>query len=166
MKDLGAGFYYVYALKDPRTNPARPFYVGKGLGSRAEQHLLHAESSAKASRIHEIRSAGLQPIVEVLVSELSEPVALKLEAELIAAFGTQASGGLLTNEIVPTGRWRSTRADVVVPSGTLEKAQVALALLKSSVLELVRANPRGLSNADVTNALGLQSDYQGRSLNY
>ena len=28
--------YYVYALKDPRSNPAKIFYIGKGTGSRDE----------------------------------------------------------------------------------------------------------------------------------
>jgi hypothetical protein len=30
----------------------------------------------------------------------------------------------------------------------------------------VKANAEGVSNGDVTNALGLQSDYQGGSINY
>jgi hypothetical protein len=34
--------YYVYALKDPRTSPAKPFYIGKGKGTRAYDHLITA----------------------------------------------------------------------------------------------------------------------------
>lgn len=34
------GAFYVYTLKDPRSSPAKPFYVGKGVGTRAWDHLL------------------------------------------------------------------------------------------------------------------------------
>ena len=159
------GFFYVYALKDPRLTPARPFYVGKGIGPRAEQHLSES-GSPKAARIAEIRKSGRQPIVEILVSGLSESAALKIEAELIAAFGTEASGGTLTNQVVPTGRSSRPGQAVVLPSGALEKAQVGLSLLRAAVLDTVRANPEGLSNGEVTNSLGLQSDYRGGSINY
>ncbi len=166
MKSSGSGFHYVYALKDPRQKPAGPFYIGKGVGPRADQHLLRPDASAKSARIEEIRAARTEPIVEVLISELSEAAALRIEAELIAAFGTTATGGPLTNQVVPTGKKKVAQLNVVMPSGSLEKAQVGLSLIKSAVLDLVRANPKGLSNGDVTSALGLQSDYRGGSINY
>jgi uncharacterized protein len=45
MSDVGA--FYVYALKDPRTSPAKPFYIGKGVGTRAWDHLLRPDETAK-----------------------------------------------------------------------------------------------------------------------
>jgi len=85
--------FYVYALKDPRSNPARPFYIGKG---------------------------------------------------------------------VALGRSRS----VIVPSGVVEKAQIALEHLKSAVFETTQANKEGVTNYEVAKCLGLQSDYGGGSKNY
>jgi len=45
------GAFYVYALKDPRTTPARPFYIGKGVGTRAWDHLVTPDTTSKGTRI-------------------------------------------------------------------------------------------------------------------
>ena len=95
---MATNFYYVYALKDPRTSPALPFYVGKGTGSRAYDHLVTPDATRKYKRIKEIVDTGYKPIVTILVEDLTETQALKIEAELIAAFGTQETGGLLLRE--------------------------------------------------------------------
>src|SRR3989338_11011464 len=95
--------YYVYALKDPRISPAKPFYIGKGTGTRAHDHLVRPDATRKGARIREIIEAGCKVLVSNLVEDLSEIQAIKLEAELIAAFGTEATGGLLTNAVVPSG---------------------------------------------------------------
>ncbi len=158
--------FYVYALKDPRSNPARAFYIGKGTGTRAWEHELQIDQSAKGRRISEIHKAGLKVLTIKLVEGLSEPEALRVEAELIGAFGTQDRGGLLTNVVVPSGTRLSKRSDLIVPSGSVEKAQIALDHLKGAVFETVKANKNGLTNYDVANSLGLQSDYGGGSKNY
>ncbi len=158
--------YYVYALKDPRTSPALPFYIGKGTGTRAHDHLVKPDSTRKGLKIKEIESSGAKVLVTRLVESLSEHQAIKLEAELISALGTLDSGGLLTNTVLPSGLGRKARTAVVVPSGVKEKAQVGLSLLKEAVLELAKANPGGISNSDAASLLGLRSDYGGGSKDY
>jgi hypothetical protein len=91
---------------------------------------------------------------------------MKLEAELISAFGTEDSGGILTNAVLPSGLGRKARKAVVVPQGAKERAQLGLAMLKEAVFELVRANHLGVTNSDVASLLGLRSDYGGGSKDY
>jgi len=158
--------YYVYALKDPRTSPALPFYIGKGTGTRAHDHLVKPDDTRKGLKIKEIESSGAKVLVTRLVESLSEHQAIRLEAELISALGTLDSGGLLTNTVLPSGLGRKARAAVVVPSGVKEKAQLGLSLLKEAVLELAKANPGGISNSDAASLLGLRSDYGGGSKDY
>ena len=164
MKDQSV--FYVYALKDPRSNPALPFYIGKGAGTRAWEHELRLDQSAKGDRIRQIHAASLEVLTVKLVEGLSEVEALRIEAELISAFGTEDRGGFLTNSVVPTGLARSRSRNVIVPSGAVEKAQVALEPLKSAVFETTRVNKDGVTNYEVAKCLGLQSDYGGGSKNY
>lgn len=158
--------YYVYALKDPRVSPAAAFYIGKGTGTRAYDHLVTVDETRKGERIREILDEGQEVLVTMLAEELTEPQALKLEAELISAFGTEATGGVLLNTVVPSGRASRLRSNLVVPSGVQEKAQIGLKLLKDAVIELAKANRNGITNADTSKALGLQSDYGGGSKDY
>ena len=158
--------FYVYALKDPRTSPAKPFYIGKGTGIRAHDHLTRPDDTRKGERIRDILAAGLNVIVAKLVEDLTELQALKLEAELIASFGVESAGGILTNTVLPKGLGGKARKDVIVPHGAKEKAQVALQLLKDSVLELAAANAKGITNAETASLLGLRSDYGGGSKDY
>jgi hypothetical protein len=61
---------------------------------------------------------------------------------------------------------RKHSPNINVPVGLLEKAQMALALLKDSVQELANANREGITNSQLVRALGLQSDYMGGSKDY
>jgi hypothetical protein len=159
--------YYVYALKDTRSTPGRPFYIGKGTRIRAWEHDLSVDGSAKGQRIKAIHEVGLEVLVSKLVEDITEIEALRIEAELITAFGTEATGGLLTNSVVPRLNPSKRRLrNLVMPSGVAEKAQIGLSMLKDAVLELSIANVDGVTNSDVAHSLGLQSDYLGGSKDY
>lgn len=158
--------FYVYALKDPRQKPAKIFYIGKGTGNRAWEHQLNIDESEKGQVIQAIFDAGLKIIHTVIADNLTEEQALKIEAELIAGFGIRSQGGLLTNRVRPNPDNINHIARVNVPDGCYEKAQMALDLLKSAVMELAKANPDGIKNSDAAKYLGLQSDYGGGSKDY
>lgn len=158
--------FYVYALKDPRGKPAKPFYIGKGTGNRAWEHEANVDESEKGLLIKQIKDAGHNLIHTIIADNLTEQQALKIEAELISAFGIRSQGGLLTNKVRPNPDNIKHRVRASVPGGCYEKAQMALELLKSAVMELAKANPLGITNSDVAKYLGLQSDYGGGSKDY
>lgn len=163
---MTTNFYYVYALKDPRSSPSKPFYIGKGTGSRAFDHLMTPDRTKKFARISEIKKAGKEPIVDILIEDLTEAQALRLESELISALGTIETGGLLTNAVVPTGLGGKKRIGIVIPQGAVERAQLGLEFLKTAILELAKANPDGILNSDAASLLGLRSDYRGKQKDY
>nr|WP_286997354.1 MULTISPECIES: hypothetical protein [Comamonas] len=112
--------------------------------------------------------SGAKVLVEVLVQHLTEAESLKIEAELIAAFGTEDSGGPLTNSVMPSGLSRTQRTahgDHGTDGCPRTRAD-RLSLLKEAVLNFVRTNPQGVSNSDVASLLGLRSDYGGGSKDY
>lgn len=158
--------FYVYALKDPRTKPARPFYIGKGTGNRAWEHQAKVDDSEKGKVIEAIHAAGMNVLHTLISDGLTEEQALKIEAELISAFGIRSQGGLLTNRVRPNPENISRKLKVNIPDGCYEKAQMGLELLKAAVLELAKANPDGIKNSDAAKYLGLQSDYGGGSKDY
>lgn len=163
---MQANFYYVYALKDPRYSPAKPFYIGKGTGSRAYDHLIAPDRTRKYSRIKEILDDDLEPLVDIVIDNLAEIEALRLEALLIAALGTEETGGHLTNAVVPTGLDKRKDTRIVVPQGVVEQAQLGLGMLKAAITKLIDANPKGITNSDTASLLGLRSDYRGRQKDY
>lgn len=158
--------FYVYALKDPREKPAKPFYVGKGTGNRAWEHQANVDDSEKGRLIQQIKDSGHSVIHTIMADDLTEQQALKIEAELISAFGIRSQGGLLTNKVRPNPDNVSGKVKANIPDGCYEKAQIGLDFLKSAVMELAKANPAGISNSDAAKYLGLQSDYGGGSKDY
>ena len=158
--------FYVYALKDPRSKPAKPFYIGKGTGNRVWEHQMQINDSEKGAVIKAIHAAGFSVLHTIISDNLTEEQSLKIEAELIAGFGIRSQGGLLTNRVKPNPNNISKRVKANVPDGCYEKAQMALGLLKSAVMELAKANPEGIKNSDAAKYLGLQSDYGGGSKDY
>jgi len=163
---VATNFYYVYAIKDTRSTPAKPFYIGKGTGSRAYDHLVTPDQTRKYVRIKEILDGGGKPLIDILVDDLTEAQALRVEAELIAALGTEEMRGILTNTVVPAGLGGKSRQHIVVPTGAVERAQLGLEMLKAAILELTRSNSGGITNSDAASLLGLRSDYRGRQKDY
>lgn len=91
--------YYVYELRDPRDGAV--FYVGKGKGSRIDQHEKEAAAgrqSRKCDRIRAIQGAGLALIKEKVGSFRDEQEAYDFEAERVEFYGLVN----LTN-VVPGG---------------------------------------------------------------
>lgn len=158
--------YYVYALKDPRVNPAKIFYIGKGTGSRAWEHIINVDDTRKGIYIKEILDSDAEVIVSQLVSDLTEIQALKIESELISSFGTIDSGGLLYNTVVPTGKIHRIQNNINVPIGVIDKAQIGVTLLKDAIEDFAEANVNGISNSDSAHYLGLQSDNGGKQQDY
>lgn len=158
--------YYVYMLKDPRSKPATVFYIGKGTGSRATEHSGKVDDTNKGKYIQKIIDSGHCPIVHKVVENLTEEQALKIELELISGLGTIDTGGILYNSVVPKSIKRKFDADIVVPLGAVEKAQLGLKLIKDALVSLAEENLNGVTNADCAHYLGLQSDNQGRQQDY
>ena len=158
--------YYVYSLKDPRTKPAKVFYIGKGTGSRATDHLKKIDETRKGKFIQEILDSGYSPVVAKIVEQLTEEQAFQIELELISSFGTVDTGGTLYNSVIPKSIRRKVDNKVTVPSGALEKAQLGLKLLKDSISLLSEENPDGITNSDCAHYLGLQSDNEGKQQDY
>ncbi|KAA1157516.1 GIY-YIG nuclease family protein [Pseudoalteromonas fuliginea] len=158
--------YYVYSLKDPRTKPAKVFYIGKGTGSRATDHLKKIDETRKGKFIQEILDSGYSPVVAKIVEQLTEEQAFQIELELISSFGTVDTGGTLYNSVIPKSIRRKVDNEITVPSGALEKAQLGLKLLKDSISLLSEENPNGITNSDCAHYLGLQSDNEGKQQDY
>lgn len=158
--------YYVYSLKDPREKPAKIFYIGKGTGSRATDHLKKVDETRKGLLIQEILDSGNTPIISRIVEDLSEEKAFQIELELISSFGTIDSGGPLYNSVIPKSIKRKIDKSIVVPNGAVEKAQLGLKLIKDSITSLSEENPDGITNSDCAHYLGLQSAHQGKQQDF
>ncbi|WP_432634524.1 GIY-YIG nuclease family protein [Candidatus Avelusimicrobium sp.] len=158
--------FYVYALKDGRKNPAQIFYIGKGTGTRKDDHLLNVDDTNKGIFIREIIQTGGEVIVSILVDNLTEVQALTLEAELISAFGTEKNGGILKNSVTPKSFIIPSKQPLNLPVGMYELATIGLKFIKKAMLEFLAANPDGIKNADFARYLNLHSDNAGKQKDY
>ncbi len=78
--------FYVYAYIDPRDESV--FYVGKGVGARATDHLRDKTESDKVARINNIRSSGFEPQIDIVAHQLRDDLeSSRIEAAIIEILG-------------------------------------------------------------------------------
>ena len=108
---------YVYVYVDPADGA--PFYVGRGQGNRAFNHLSEAGESDKLAHIAAIRARGQQPRIELLRYGLTESEAAVVEAAAIDLLGL----GALTNRVRGHHRGtfgRTTASDLIAIARAVE----------------------------------------------
>lgn len=143
--------FCVYAHVDPTL--AVPFYIGKGNFKRAmslfRRNLFHQE------RVQQIRSLGLEPIVEILFNDLSEEEALQIEEREIMRFGREDQGtGCLLN-LTNGGEWGSPMKGKTHSIET--KRKMSLSLLgnsRNSGKKLSEEHKRRISNSMLKHLYG------------
>jgi uncharacterized protein len=140
--------YYVYSLKDPQQKPARVFYVGKGTGCRATEHLRKVYGPCKGKYIQDISNSGNLPIISKVVEELTEDQVLKIALELTSTFGTIESCYILYNTAIPKSIKRKVDGTITTPNSAVVEAQLGLKLLKDSITSLYEESPKGITNSD------------------
>jgi hypothetical protein len=77
--------HYVYLYRDPDTGDI--FYVGRGQGNRAFDHLKDAGETRKAEVIRRLAFSGKSPVIEILRSRMSKNEAKLVEAAVIDLLG-------------------------------------------------------------------------------
>ena len=109
--------FYVYEYIDPRDN--KPFYIGKGINNRINQHLCPHNLKMKHplyDRINEIFSENLEPILKKVEENLSETEAFNLERHIIKEIGLEnltnkTGGGAGAPGVIPSEATRSLMSE-------------------------------------------------------
>ncbi len=119
--------YYVYRLIDPRNG--QTFYVGKGRRNRVFEHVkaaLKAEESSeeglRLETIRKIKQKNLTPIHVIHRHNMSEHVALEVEAALIDAYP-----GLTNQEKNDMNSTESKRTRKLAKSTSINVCQTMIA---------------------------------------
>lgn len=172
-----ANVYYVYALLDPRKpGPVRfgrhvfdhePFYVGKGKGDRARNHLnLKAGNKHSKNVVRSIRKAGLTPLISIRRQHLDEHSAMDLESKLICRIGRADLGtGPLANW---SNGWDTGLAGVSRCAAFRDKCSKSQKARfeneseresqRQKTVQWRENNPEGIASADANRRAALQSD--------
>ena len=120
--------YYVYMYIDPRDK--RPFYVGKGSGSRVLSHLSDDNESRKTRVIDSIRDDGLSPELFIVQHGIKkEETALRIETALIDCLGIEG----LTNAV---RGWGSEKFGLVSLAEHIDRTRAKSVRIKHSVIML------------------------------
>ena len=77
--------HYVYLYRDPDTGFV--FYVGRGQGNRAFDHLKDESETRKVEVISRLAAAGKSPVIDILRSGMSEDQAKLVEAAVMDLLG-------------------------------------------------------------------------------
>jgi len=67
--------YYVYALKDPRSNLSKICYIGKGTGSRALNNVMNEDKTRKGVFIQEILDSGKDVLITLICCRMRHQMA-------------------------------------------------------------------------------------------
>jgi len=88
--------FYVYTIQHPTTKEI--FYVGKGTKNRLKETLkTNNLQHNKNVIIKSIRSEGLEPTLDIVARDITEPLALMIETYLIHYYGKISNNGTLVN---------------------------------------------------------------------
>jgi len=79
---------YVYIYYDPRKSPIEPIYIGKGKDDRMYHHVNKVcKNPILERKLAKIKEAGLEPIIEKIIDDISDEESLRLEIEYISKYG-------------------------------------------------------------------------------
>ena len=152
--------FYVYSLSD---GPYNPFYIGKGKGKRAFDHVGEARRGSHLPVHKKIRSMGKDPDVKILTSGLSEADAYELEELAILTAGRRClKNGPLLN-LSCGGRGGTSGHSIILTPEQDAKKNAALRSpeVRAKISKGVKASDRKLTEKG---RLSIQATHRGKIL--